>query len=129
MYGAIIGDMVGAPYEFDRGKKTKDFPLFIGESQFTDDSVMTAAVAEALLDSAGGSEETVKARLVQSIQRWGRRYPNAGYGTGSQPPQAGTAAGGSYIPQTPYSQGNPSGTYPVSEPSGGYPPYPPNDRG
>ena len=51
-------------------------------------------------------------------------YPNAGYGTGSQPPQAGTAAGGSYIPQTPYSQGNPSGTYPVSEPSGGYPPYP-----
>ena len=28
MYGAILGDMIGAPYEFDRGNKTKDFPLF-----------------------------------------------------------------------------------------------------
>ncbi len=45
MYGAILGDMIGAPYEFDRGGKTKDFPLFTAESQFTDDSVMTAAVA------------------------------------------------------------------------------------
>ena len=108
MYGAIISDMVGAPYEFDRGKKTKDFPLFIGESQFTDDSVMTAAVAEALLDSAGGSEETVKARLVQSIQRWGRRYPNAGYGamfsswlTQSSPKPYGSFGNGSAMRVSP----------------------------
>lgn len=40
MYEAILGDMIGAPYEFDRGHKTKDFPLFSRESQFTDDSVM-----------------------------------------------------------------------------------------
>ena len=48
MYGAILGDMIGAPYEFDRGNKTKQFPLFSRESRFTDDSVMTIAVAEAL---------------------------------------------------------------------------------
>ena len=50
MYGAIIGDMVGSPYEFDQGRKVKDFgPLFIKRSVFTDDSVMTVAVAEALM--------------------------------------------------------------------------------
>ena len=49
MYGAILGDMIGAPYEFDMGDKTKDFPLFSERSEFTDDSVMTIAVAEALL--------------------------------------------------------------------------------
>ena len=41
MIGAILGDMIGAPYEFDRGDKTKDFPLFCQDSHFTDDSVMT----------------------------------------------------------------------------------------
>ena len=80
MYGAILGDMIGAPYEFDRGRKTKEFPMFIKESQFTDDSVMTVAVAEALLDTPGGSEAEGKAALVRSMQKWGHRYPNAGYG-------------------------------------------------
>ena len=80
MYGAILGDMIGAPYEFDRGRKTKDFPVFSAGSRFTDDSVMTVAVAEALLDSPGGTEDRVKAALVRSMQKWGRRYPNAGYG-------------------------------------------------
>ncbi len=56
MYGAILGDMIGAPYEFDRGGKTKDFPLFSRGSQFTDDTVMTIAVAEALM----GLEEALK---------------------------------------------------------------------
>ena len=41
MFGAMVGDMIGAPYEFDRGNKTKDFPLFCSRSEFTDDSVMT----------------------------------------------------------------------------------------
>lgn len=80
MYGAILGDMIGAPYEFDRGGKTKDFPLFVDESQFTDDTVMTVAVAEALMDTAGQTDEEIKAALVRSMQRWGRRYPHAGYG-------------------------------------------------
>ena len=80
MYGAILGDMIGAPYEFDRGNKTKDFPLFGPGSEFTDDSVMTIAVAEALMDKAGSSDEDVKKALVSSMQKWGRTYPYAGYG-------------------------------------------------
>ena len=51
MYGAILGDIIGSPYEFDRGSKTKDFPLFSKHSTFTDDTVMTLAVADALLDA------------------------------------------------------------------------------
>ena len=51
MYGALLGDMIGAPFEFDRGNKTKDFPLYGRRSVCTDDSVMTIAVAEALLDA------------------------------------------------------------------------------
>ena len=51
MIGAIMGDMIGAPYEFDKGRKTKDFPLFTEKSRFTDDTVMTIAVAEALMEA------------------------------------------------------------------------------
>ena len=80
MYGAILGDMIGAPYEFDMGKKTKEFPLFCTESQYTDDSVMTIAVAEALLDNQFQDDETVKAGFVDSMRKWGKKYPNAGYG-------------------------------------------------
>ncbi len=47
MYGAILGDIIGSPFEFDRGDKTKDFELFTSGCGFTDDSVMTIAIAEA----------------------------------------------------------------------------------
>ena len=80
MYGAILGDMIGAPYEFDRGSKTKDFPLFIKESCFTDDTVMTIAVAEALLETMGKSDNEIKAAVIDSMQKWGKIYPHAGYG-------------------------------------------------
>ena len=80
MYGAILGDMIGAPYEFDRGNKTKDFPLFSRRSEFTDDSVMTIAVAEALMNTLGRSDEEIKNALVASMQKWGHMYPDAGYG-------------------------------------------------
>lgn len=80
MYGAILGDMIGAPYEFDRGNKTKDFPLFCSYSQFTDDSVMTIAVAEALLDYQFREDGEIRAGLVESMREWGRKYPDAGYG-------------------------------------------------
>ena len=80
MYGAILGDMIGSPYEFDRGKKTKDFPLFSAKSEFTDDSVMTIAVAEAFMDTMGQDDETIRRAMVDSMQKWGRRYPDAGYG-------------------------------------------------
>ncbi len=80
MIGAILGDMIGAPYEFDRGGKTKDFPMFTEESQFTDDTVMTIAVAEALLDNDRATDDGLQAAIVQSMQKWGRKYPYAGYG-------------------------------------------------
>ena len=80
MYGAILGDMIGAPYEFDMGDKTKDFPLFGKRSQFTDDSVMTVAVAEALMDTLGQPDKTVKAALIRAMQKWEHKYPYAGYG-------------------------------------------------
>lgn len=81
MYGAIMGDIVGSRFEFDRGDKTKDFKLFTADSVYTDDTVMTIAVAEALLDAGPNAEEAdVKARLVDSMKKWGRKYPRAGYG-------------------------------------------------
>jgi ADP-ribosylglycohydrolase len=80
MYGALLGDMIGAPFEFDRGNKSKDFPLFSSGSRFTDDSVMTVAVAEALLESRSQADKDVRRALVRSLQKWGRRYPDAGYG-------------------------------------------------
>ena len=81
MYGAILGDIIGSPYEFDRGRKTKDFPLFCRDSEFTDDTVMTVAVAEAFLDMDFAEDDDVtRDRLVCYMQRWGKRYPHAGYG-------------------------------------------------
>ena len=81
MYGAILGDIIGSPYEFDRGEKTKDFPLFSSRSRLTDDTVMTVAVADAFLscppDADGG---LVRELLVASLRKWGHAYPNAGYG-------------------------------------------------
>ena len=79
MYGAILGDIIGSPYEFDRGGKTKEFPLFSPESMFTDDTVMTLAVADAFLDAPEG-EAQLRAGLVEALQTWGNRYPDAGYG-------------------------------------------------
>ena len=81
MYGAILGDIIGSPYEFDRGDKTKDFPLFSRESAFTDDSVMTVAVAQGLLDAGTDAPlEAIGAAVTASMVRWGRKYPYAGYG-------------------------------------------------
>ena len=81
MYGAILGDIIGSPYEFDRGEKSKDFSLFSQFSEFTDDTVMTIAVAEALLDMQFAQDDDVtRDRLVRYLQAWGRKYPHAGYG-------------------------------------------------
>ena len=81
MYGAILGDIIGSPFEFDRGKKTKDFPLFCGKSEFTDDTIMTIAVAEALMDSTPEmTDAQIRERITGAIRRHGRRYPDAGYG-------------------------------------------------
>lgn len=75
MYGAILGDIIGSPFEFDMGGKTKDFPLFCAQSTFTDDTVMTLAVAEAFLNAPADREY-----LIRTLQRYGHAYPDAGYG-------------------------------------------------
>ncbi len=81
MFGAILGDMIGAPYEFDQSPKVKDFPLFSRGSQFTDDTVMTIAVADALLGlDQDADDETVHQAVTTSMRTWGRKYPGAGYG-------------------------------------------------
>lgn len=81
MYGAILGDIIGSPYEFDRGSKAKDFPLFSKHSTFTDDTVMTLAVADALLDAQPDADlEWTRNRLIHGMQRFGKEFPYAGYG-------------------------------------------------
>ena len=80
MYGAIAGDMIGSVYEFN-SIKTTEFPLFSRRSHFTDDTVMTVAVAEALMETADLSDlAAVRAAVVKSMQRWGRKYHDAGFG-------------------------------------------------
>ena len=79
MLGAIIGDIIGSVYEW-HNIKTTDFPLFQRRCRPTDDSVMTIAVAEGLVSSWGKGEEGIKKAVIQSMQAWGRKYPDAGYG-------------------------------------------------
>ena len=83
MYGAILGDIIGSPYEFDRSGKTKDFPLFSAASRFTDDSVMTLAVADAFLEvQPEDHDENICRKLIGKMQYWGQAYPDIGYGAG-----------------------------------------------
>jgi ADP-ribosylglycohydrolase len=70
MIGAIAGDIIGSVYE-QYQIKTKDFPLFHPRCRFTDDSVLTLAVADAILKDRP---------YEQSVREIGRLYPNAGYG-------------------------------------------------
>ena len=82
--GAIVGDICGSPYEFGYNEtgpmKDYDFPLFSEQGYFTDDSVMTLAVADALLKSYVESSQPLSYALVQSMRDLGRRYPRVGYG-------------------------------------------------
>ena len=75
MLGAIVGDIIGSAYEFNNTKR-KEFHLFTPKSKFTDDTVMTLAVARWLC----GDKEHRKETLVRHMQELGRRYPTAGYG-------------------------------------------------
>ena len=80
MYGAIIGDIVGSVYEFNN-HRSKDFELFTNEMFFTDDTVMTLAVAKALLDHDRIDDtEAFKKTLVGYMHELGNEYICAGYG-------------------------------------------------
>lgn len=93
MYGAILGDIAGSPYE-RHNKKSKDFPLFSKYSHFTDDTVMTLAVAAGFMsvfnngddqirygdDINDDNKTIVEASIIRSMKTLGLRYPDAGYG-------------------------------------------------
>lgn len=81
MIGAILGDIIGSPYEFDRGNKSKDFPLFSPNSTYTDDTVMTLAVGLTFLDAQpSASDDWILRILANRMRQFGKMYPNAGYG-------------------------------------------------
>ena len=81
MYGALLGDIIGSRFEFDRGTKTKEFEFFTPENHYTDDSVMTVAVAEALMNAGPeAGEDRAKAELIGRMKEWGCQTPDAGYG-------------------------------------------------
>ena len=82
MYGAFIGDIVGSKYEF-YSIKTKEFPLFSAGCDYTDDTIMTVAVAKAIMLSRRECFEKGEKKgigfqpiLVDVMQDFGRRYPN-----------------------------------------------------
>ncbi len=70
MLGAIAGDIIGSVYEW-HNIKTKEFPLFVEKSTFTDDSVLTIALAETLLSGTD---------YGHNLKVFTRRYPKRGYG-------------------------------------------------
>lgn len=71
MLGAITGDIIGSVYEFENAKPEYDFPLFKSDSEFTDDTVLTVALAESiLLDESYGNK----------LKEYYSKYPDAGYG-------------------------------------------------
>ncbi len=82
MYGAILGDIIGSPYEFDQNNiKTKEFPLFNKYSYFTDDTIMTLAIADGFMKAGLNAEpDKIKEDVVQSMQKYGRMFPDGGYG-------------------------------------------------
>lgn len=78
MIGALIGDISGSRYE-RKNHKSKEFPLFDKKCRLTDDSIMSLAVAKAILES-DGDYEALSHNVVIHMQGLGRAYSNAGYG-------------------------------------------------
>jgi ADP-ribosylglycohydrolase len=79
MLGAIFGDIVGSSYEFNN-THDYNFKLFTPFSGLTDDSVMTLAVAKAMIESKGKSDDEIRECLIDCMKELGKRYPDAGYG-------------------------------------------------
>ena len=101
MIGAIVGDIAGSRFEW-HNRKSKRFTFLKGSGEsshpcrFTDDTVMTLAVADAIMrwrEAGGGPYDALSAEAVRSMQAFGRRYSHAGYGgsfrrwLGSENPQ------------------------------------------
>lgn len=75
MLGAIIGDSVGSKYEFNN-IKTKDFEIHENDFEATDDTIMTLAVCDILQRHVANDRDEV----IDTLRKWARAYPNAGYG-------------------------------------------------
>lgn len=80
MLGAVVGDIVGSRFE-RKNYRGKDFEWFRPSCRLTDDSVMTLAIAQALLQNAEESKNLEQA-AIESMQSLGKAYPLAGYGLG-----------------------------------------------
>ena len=78
MIGAIIGDIAGSRFEW-HNHKSKEFELFTNRCGPTDDSIMTLAVANAIMNCAGDYSR-LESEAISCMQEYGRRYPYAGYG-------------------------------------------------
>ena len=78
MLGAVIGDIAGSRFEWNN-TKSKDFEFFAPGCRITDDSVMTLAIARAILDSAG-RRDRLGAEAVRCMQSFGRRWARGCYG-------------------------------------------------
>ena len=78
MIGAILGDIIGSRFEF-HNHLSKEFRLLTADCCFTDDTVMTCAVAQALMDSRADYAD-LSERTVEAMQWIGRQFPNCGYG-------------------------------------------------
>ena len=75
MLGAIIGDTIGSRFEFNN-HRSKDFELFTKDNELTDDSIMTLAVADILLNNKINNSDAI----IDTLKEWGNLYPYAGYG-------------------------------------------------
>ena len=78
MIGAIIGDIVGSRFEF-HNHLSKEFEFYHPSCEFTDDTVMTCAVAQALMDCKTDYSD-LSEKTVEAMQRIGRQFPDCGYG-------------------------------------------------
>ncbi len=79
MLGALIGDIAGSPYEWSNCK-SKDFPLLEPRCRMTDDSVMTAAVASAVLMGDLENLDAFRQNVIAEMRRLGNQFPGLGYG-------------------------------------------------
>lgn len=78
LFGAICGDIVGSPYEFNN-IKTKTFPILCNQSKYTDDTILTLAVAEGIVNGYKNKDKTYN-EIKKSIKEYVKTYPNATYG-------------------------------------------------
>lgn len=78
MLGAIIGDIVGSRFEWDN-YKAKDFDFLVKDCFFTDDSVMSLAICQALMDAKADFSD-LREQAVKNMRSFGLAYPDAGYG-------------------------------------------------